>query len=361
MARVELQAASKHYGKQTALHDLYLAVEDGELVGVVGAEGAGKTVLLRLIAGLERLSHGQILIGDREVTKLRAGLRNCALVSANAALLPQLSVRENLAYGLLLRGTPRKAALSQAAAMARSLGLGDRLATRPRQLSASERQRVALGRAMLRQAAVCLLDAPFAALAASERPGQLRLLKQLRQAQPGTLLYAAGEQAEAMALADRVAVLHRGKVAQIAPPLELYERPANVLVAGLIGAPAMNLLPARLVGHDDGLALRLADGSELPLPPAQAERLAPAKDAQVTFGIRPEHVSTGGDGAATLRFAPRALDTEAGQRLLRGRIGDQPFAASAGADCARLPDQPCQLACDMAKAHLFDPSSGRAL
>jgi multiple sugar transport system ATP-binding protein len=361
MARVELQAVSKHFGKTTVIHDLYLAIEDREFVVLVGPSGCGKTTTLRMIAGLEMASHGQILIGGREVTKLRPGLRNCAMVFQNYALYPHMTVRENMAYGMRVRKTKPAEIKRRIEDAARTLGLADYLDRRPRQLSGGQQQRVAIGRAIVRDPDVFLFDEPLSNLDAKLRIEMRTEIKRLHRRLQNTVIYVTHDQVEAMTLADRVVVMNKGKIAQMATPIELYERPANTFVAAFIGAPSMNFLPAHVVGLGNGLALRLDDGTELPLPDKVATRFARARDQKVTFGIRPEHMKGGAKGGAVIRFAPQAIEPLGPHTLLIGAVAGSPFTAQVDAHFAATPDQPAAITCDMTKAHLFDKERGLAI
>ncbi len=361
MARVQLQAVTKYFGDTEVIPDLDLAIEDREFVVLVGPSGCGKTTTLRMIAGLEAASSGQILIGNREVTTLRPGLRNCAMVFQNYALYPHMTVRENITYGLRVRKTAPAEIDRLTTDTARILGLADLLERRPRQLSGGQQQRVAIGRAIVRQPDVFLFDEPLSNLDAKLRIEMRTEIKRLHRRLENTVVYVTHDQVEAMTLADRVVVMNQGRVEQIAAPIKLYEQPANTFVAAFIGAPSMNFLPARLIGQANGLALELADGSVLPLPATTAQRYTAAQDQPVTFGIRPEHLTGGTTGPAVLTFAPQAIEPLGAHTLLIGHLGDTSFVAQVDAHFPAEPDQPCQITCDMTKLHLFDAATGQAL
>jgi multiple sugar transport system ATP-binding protein len=356
MAQVSLSRVTKRFGEVTVIPELDLAIRDKEFVVLVGPSGCGKTTTLRMIAGLELASSGSIRIGERDVTFLRAGLRNCAMVFQNYALYPHMTVRENIGYGMKVRGVPkdeRERAVDQAA---RILGLQPLLDRRPKQLSGGQRQRVAIGRAIVRQPDVFLFDEPLSNLDAKLRVEMRTEIKQLHRRLGNTVIYVTHDQVEAMTLADRVVVMHQGRIEQAARPLELYERPANTFVAAFIGAPSMNFLSAEIA---DG-ALVLADGSRVPLPEETARRLSTVGGREVTLGLRPEHV-TGGDETAPLRLLVREIEPLGPNQLAIGELAGSRFIAQLPPHWPLAIDQPCGIVPDPARLHLFDPTSGRAL
>ncbi len=360
MAEVELRQVTKNFGETEVIPTLDLMIEDKEFVVLVGPSGCGKTTTLRMIAGLEDATAGTILIGERDVTTLRSGLRNCAMVFQNYALYPHMTVRENITYGLKVRKTPPEKVDELVTEATRILGLGDYLERRPRQLSGGQQQRVAIGRAIVREPDVFLFDEPLSNLDAKLRVEMRTEIKRLHRRLQNTVVYVTHDQVEAMTLADRVVVMNKGRIEQIASPIELYERPANTFVAAFIGAPAMNFLPAEVIAVEGGPGLQLADGTKLPLEDGQANRLNCASGQKVTLGIRPEHVE-GGQGRATITFAPQAIEPLGPHTLLIGTLNDAPFTAQVDAHYPAEPDQPCAVTCDMAKAHFFDVETGKAL
>jgi multiple sugar transport system ATP-binding protein len=247
MATVRLHDVTKRFGETTVIPDLNLAIADGEFVVLVGPSGCGKTTTLRMVAGLEDASAGRIVIGDRDVTRLRPGLRNCAMVFQNYALYPHMTVRENITYGLRVRRTPRAEIDRLLTEAVRILGLEPFLDRRPRQLSGGQQQRVAIGRAIVRQPDVFLFDEPLSNLDAKLRVETRAELARLHRRLAATIVYVTHDQEEAMTLGSRVAVMRDGFLQQVAPPMELYRRPANRFVAGFVGSPAMNFLPAGIV------------------------------------------------------------------------------------------------------------------
>ena len=251
MASIRLDAVEKTYpGGHAGVRCIDLRVDDGEFLVLVGPSGCGKTTLLRVIAGLETPSSGRVLIGDNDVTMLPPQARDVAMVFQSYALYPHMSVRENLAYGLKVRGADRETVDGRVGTVAEALGIGALLDHRPAMLSGGQRQRVALGRAMVRQPRVFLLDEPLSNLDPSLRAQARAELHKLHQSLSATVVYVTHDQEEAVTLGGRVAVMRHGGIEQLAPPLDLYAKPANTFVAQFIGAPAMNLLPAPVPGID---------------------------------------------------------------------------------------------------------------
>lgn len=285
MAGLKLQAVTKSYdGKTPVIKQIDLDVVDGEFIVMVGPSGCGKSTLLRMVAGLERTTSGDIYIDTRRVTDLEFKDRGIAMVFQNYALYPHMSVYDNMAYGLKIRGFGKDHIRQRVEEAARILELEPLLKRKPRELSGGQRQRVAMGRAIVREPAVFLFDEPLSNLDAKLRV-QMRLeLQQLHRRLKTTSLYVTHDQVEAMTLAQRVIVMNKGVAEQIGTPSEVYQRPASLFVAGFIGSPAMNLLPGTLSA--DGGQLLLADGMALPLPVAKPQWAG----RPLTLGIRPEHI-----------------------------------------------------------------------
>ena len=287
MPGVELRDVSKVYGRGApAVDRVSLAIEDGSLLVLVGPSGCGKSTVLRMIAGLESVTSGEIRIGDRVVNDVAPRDRDIAMVFQSYALYPHLSVYDNMAFGLRRRRTPAPEVDRRVRGAADMLGLGDHLGRRPRALSGGERQRVALGRAMVREPQVFLFDEPLSNLDARLRVEVRAEIKRLHQRVRATMVYVTHDQIEAMTLGDRIAVLKRGVLQQVADPFTLYERPANLFVAGFIGSPPINVFGARLA---DGDALE-ADGLRIAMPAPLAARLR-GLAASLQVGIRPEDLT----------------------------------------------------------------------
>lgn len=285
MASLRLQHVVKSYdGKNTIIEPLDLTVADGEFIVLVGPSGCGKSTLLRLVAGLESVTAGDIYIGDKRITHCEPRDRGIAMVFQNYALYPHMSVFDNMAYGLKIRGFGKQQIRHAVEQVANILELEPLLYRKPRELSGGQRQRVAMGRALVREPAVFLFDEPLSNLDAKLRT-QMRLeLQQLHRRLKTTSLYVTHDQVEAMTLAERVVVLNQGRVEQIGTPTEIYRRPATLFVAGFMGSPAMNLLPGRVSA--DGCWLRLDNGPALALPVVRADLAG----RTLTAGIRPEQI-----------------------------------------------------------------------
>jgi len=282
VGQIALESVTKVFGDDVlAVDDVSLEIGDGEFLVLVGPSGCGKTTLLRTIGGLEEVTSGRILIGDRDVTGMAPAARDLAMVFQNYALYPHMTVRKNLGYGLRVRRTPRREIERRVGEVARMLGLDQLLDRRPGALSGGQQQRVAMGRAIIREPAAFLMDEPLSNLDAKLRVGMRTSLQQLHSRLGTTTVYVTHDQVEAMTLGQRVAVMHEGRVQQVDAPQRLYESPANLFVAAFIGSPAMNLAEATLA--DDLVAL----GSiRIPLDPTRRPR---AGDGQrVVVGIRPE-------------------------------------------------------------------------
>ena len=349
MATLELHGVAKRFGAAPVLAGIDLSLADGEMLVIVGASGCGKSTLLRLVAGLETPSAGQIVLDGRDITHLDPAARDIAMVFQNYALYPHMSVFDNMAYALRIRGLSRAAIATQVQAAADLLGIGALLARKPRQLSGGQRQRVAMGRAIVRNPKLFLFDEPLSNLDAKLRVQMRAEIRRLQRRLGVTSLYVTHDQVEAMTLGDRLLVLEGGRAVQLATPMEVFARPADTYVAGFIGAPAMNFLPATLL---PGGAARLSGGEVIPVSCPST----PAGGA-VTLGIRPEHVSLA-DGGIPLTV--ELVEPLGSETLVHGRMADGtallaklPGAAPVGerVAVALTPDA----------LHLFDAASGRRL
>ncbi|KAB1072309.1 ABC transporter ATP-binding protein [Methylobacterium planeticum] len=284
MAGLRLEGLHKSFGAIEILKGVDLALADGEMLVIVGASGCGKSTLLRLVAGLETPTAGRILIDGRDVTGLDPSARDIAMVFQNYALYPHMSVFDNMAYGLKIRGLPRAAIRAKVDEASALLGLEALLERKPRQLSGGQRQRVAMGRAIVRDPKLFLFDEPLSNLDAKLRVQMRGEIRRLQRRLKVTSLYVTHDQVEAMTLGDRLLVMHQGVPVQLATPTEVFEYPADTYVAGFIGSPAMNLLPG-VLGRN-GTAVTVA-GTEIALAPS---RFAAPDGHAVILGIRPEHV-----------------------------------------------------------------------
>ncbi|OWV83098.1 sn-glycerol-3-phosphate ABC transporter ATP-binding protein UgpC [Rhizobium sp. R693] len=288
MASIDIQNVKKAYGPVKVLHDVDLRIKDGEFVVLVGPSGCGKSTLLRMIAGLEDVTGGEIRIAGNRVNELHPKDRDIAMVFQSYALYPHMNVAGNMSYSLKLRKTAKEKIASAVGAAASKLGLDPLLERRPKALSGGQRQRVAMGRAIVRQPKAFLFDEPLSNLDARLREQMRAEIKKLHGDLKATSIYVTHDQIEAMTLADRIVAMHGGVVQQVGSPLELYDRPANLFVAGFIGSPGMNFLDAT---YADG-GVRLKDGTVVPL----ATPLSLPNGTKVTLGIRPEHVVIAAQG-----------------------------------------------------------------
>lgn len=287
MATMEIRAVSKSYGTVHVLDEIDLTIAEGEFIVLVGPSGCGKSTLLRMIAGLEDITKGDIFIDGQIVNDLPPKARDIAMVFQSYALYPHMTVADNMSYSLRLRKTDKPTITEKVRGAAGKLGLDPFLARKPKALSGGQRQRVAMGRAIVRQPKAFLFDEPLSNLDARLREQMRAEIRKLHQQLGATSIYVTHDQVEAMTLADRIVAMHGGHIQQVGTPLDLYDRPANLFVAGFIGSPGMNFLTARL---QEGVA-HLAGGAVIQLPSTLA-----ARSGEVTLGIRPEHVILSRDG-----------------------------------------------------------------
>lgn len=360
MAGLEFVGVRKTYPNGVrAIHGIDTTVSDGEFVVIVGPSGCGKSTLLRMVAGLETVTEGEIRIGARRVNELEPADRNIAMVFQNYALYPHMSVFDNMAYGLRNRRTPKDEIARRVAEAAGTLQLEGLLDRRPAQLSGGQRQRVAMGRAIVREPEAFLFDEPLSNLDAKLRV-QMRLeIKRLQRALGTTSLYVTHDQVEAMTLADRLIVMNAGVAEQIGTPLEIYDAPASLFVAGFIGSPAMNFLPGTVAG--DGRSVSL-DGSGRTLavaPPTSVGR------GGVTLGVRPEHLEPVSREEAVLEIAVELVEALGADSLVHGQLaGDDSGApVTVRVDGARQVEigESLSLAVAAKHVHFFDPEDGKRL
>ncbi len=287
MSEIKLDNICKSFGKVKVIHDVNIHIEDGEFVVFVGPSGCGKSTLLRLIAGLEEITSGELSIGNRVVNELNPKERGIAMVFQSYALYPHLTVYQNMAFGLKLGKSRKEEVKRRVHAAAEALQLTEYLKRRPAQLSGGQRQRVAIGRAIVRKPQVFLFDEPLSNLDASLRVQTRLEIAKLHQDLQTTIVYVTHDQVEAMTLADKIVVLRDGRVEQAGAPLDIYHRPANLFVAGFIGSPKMNFIPAKIVGvTENGAEIRFASGDTIILDKNVSEGTV---GKAVTVGIRPEH------------------------------------------------------------------------
>jgi multiple sugar transport system ATP-binding protein len=354
MAEVRLHAVSKSFGKVKVVREVNLHIADGEFVVLVGPSGCGKTTTLRMIAGLEEVTSGDILIDGRRVNDVHPKDRDIAMVFQSYALYPHMSVRENMAFGLKMRKLPREEIQRRVEEAARILDLTALLDRKPRELSGGQRQRVAMGRAMVRQPKVFLFDEPLSNLDAKLRVQMRAEIARLHKRLAATIIYVTHDQIEAMTLADRIVVMDAGEVQQVGRPLEVFEHPANRFVAGFIGSPAMNFLPCLL---EQGKVR--GEGFALELCPAHREKLA-NHSGPVLLGLRPNHIELAScaPGIEAQAEVSEPMGTETYVHL---RVGEQLVTVRADSPLVVKLGDRFWLRPDMSRAHLFDAENGKAL
>jgi len=355
MAQITLDGVGKTYpGGGMAVSDVSIAIADGEFLVLVGPSGCGKSTLLRMVAGLETITEGTVSIGDRVVNKIEPADRDIAMVFQNYALYPHMTVRQNLAYGLKNRGTPRDEITRRVDAAAAILEIGAFLDRKPRALSGGQRQRVAMGRAIVREPAAFLFDEPLSNLDAKLRQSMRGEIRLLQKRLGTTSLYVTHDQLEAMTLADRLVVLNAGRIEQVGTPMQVYRHPATTFVAAFIGSPAMNLIPAQM----DGEFVRVGD-ARFSLPDLMMTEAGGAP-GDITLGIRPEDLHpVSGPKTGKLSLAVVYVEELGAQRLVHGRIAGHPVVCSLPIG-AEVHEQ-MFLRADPTALHLFDEKSGRRL
>ena len=353
MASVSVTNARKSYGHFEVLHGVNIDISDGEFVILVGPSGCGKSTLLRMIAGLEDITNGQIAIGAHVVNDVAPKERDIAMVFQSYALYPHMTVEANMGFSLRLAKAPKGQIRQRVRDAAQILGLEPLLDRYPRNLSGGQRQRVAMGRAIVRQPQVFLFDEPLSNLDAKLRVQMRAEIKQLHQRLRTTTIYVTHDQIEAMTMADRIVVMRDGSVEQIGSPLDLYDRPANLFVAGFIGSPGMNLIRGKI--SISGPLNFVADGgSQLPLP----EGIAVTRGADVIYGIRPEHVFVGQGGVVT---QVAVIEPTGAETQLTANIGTDVLVATVRERLDVRPGDALPLAPDVSKLHLFEAESGKRL
>lgn len=363
MARLQLKNVIKSYGHYEAVRGIDLDIKDKEFVVFVGPSGCGKSTTLRMIAGLEHISGGEILIGDQVVNRLGPGKRDIAMVFQNYALYPHMTVRENIAFCLQQQKLQKAEIARHIELAADTLHITELLDRKPGQLSGGQRQRVAMGRAIVRNPKVFLFDEPLSNLDAKLRVKMRTEIKRLHQLLPTTTVYVTHDQVEAMTMADRVVVMNQGIVEQVGTPQELYNNPATKFVAGFIGSPSMNFLPARIAHPDGGLRISLADGSILPVPQQKAAQFTVDTNSDVTLGIRPESISMHDDrpGWVPLEVTVDLAEPLGATTMVYFNIGHEGVCANIDPEMAPKAGEKVTLSFNMNQCHLFDAESGGSL
>ncbi len=359
-ATVALEGVRKEYESGVvAVHGVDLTVNAGEFVVLVGPSGCGKSTTLRMVAGLESITAGTLTIDGRVVNDVPPSDRDIAMVFQSYALYPNMDVRGNISFGMEMRRVPKAEQEAKIAEVARMLQMEHLLDRKPGQLSGGQRQRVAMGRALARSPSMFLFDEPLSNLDAKLRVEMRAEIKLLHQRTRITSVYVTHDQIEAMTLGSRIAIMKDGVIQQFGSPQDLYQRPANLFVAGFIGSPSMNFIPVTLVrsGTGFGVALKSGNSSHV-LHLAADEALRPYLDKEISLGIRPEALGIAAAGADHLLCQVDLVEPTGPDTLLQVQVNGARVTARVEPDQARAPGQIAGLAFDMAKAVLFDPQSG---
>jgi multiple sugar transport system ATP-binding protein len=355
MAGVSVDTLAKSYGSVRVLQDVSFEAQDGEFIALVGPSGCGKSTLLRAIAGLEAVNGGTITIGGRIVNELDPKERDAAMVFQNYALYPHMTVRQNMGFSLKLRGGKADEIAFRVAETAKILGLDDYLDRYPRQLSGGQRQRVAMGRAIVRKPSVFLFDEPLSNLDAALRVQMRSEIRNLHRRLGVTSIYVTHDQVEAMTMADRIVVMQGGKVEQVGPPLELYDRPCNIFVATFIGSPAMNII----IGEIRDRQFIMPDGQAINLPP---EISGPSEHGPlpVKLGIRPEHIGISKEvTGVSIAAMVESCESTGGMTYFNCTIAGIMFSITAPHRFIVERGSLVALTLDSQHLHLFEPDSGK--
>jgi multiple sugar transport system ATP-binding protein len=366
MAQVILRKVVKTFEKSEVVHGIDLDIAHNEFVVLVGPSGCGKSTTLRMIAGLEEITKGDILIGERLVNDVPPKDRDIAMVFQNYALYPHMTVFENMSFGLKLRGVHKDEIKRRVDEAAKILNIGELLERRPKQLSGGQRQRVAMGRAIVRQPQVFLFDEPLSNLDAKLRVQMRTEIKKLHLKVATTIVYVTHDQVEAMTLADRIVVMNAGNIEQIGTPQQMYENPSTKFVAGFIGSPAMNFVPCKLIEDGGALKARLTDKIALRVPKDKEARYRPHLNRDLTLGIRPEHLTdkkAHGADSALVDFdwpvdvtEPMGVDT-----MVFVNIQGIDVCARCEPRAAKTHGQTMTFTADMSHMHILDPQTDKVL
>jgi multiple sugar transport system ATP-binding protein len=362
MASVTLKNIFKRFGGVNAVDNLSIAIEDREFAVLVGSSGCGKTTALRMIAGLESATSGDIFIGDTRVNDLEPKDRDVAMVFQNYALYPHMNVRDNMGFGLRIRAMAKREIDARVEEAADILGIQDLLERKPKELSGGQRQRVAVGRAIVRKPKVFLFDEPLSNLDAKLRVAMRAEISKLHRRLGATIIYVTHDQVEAMTMADRIFIMSKGVLQQSGAPMEVYARPVNRFVAGFIGSPAMNFVDALLVADGDALCID-AGALRVRLPEDFRARLAPYVGREVVFGVRPEDITTAAaDAENALATRADVVETLGSEIFVYLSCGAHSIVAR-----MEMPEQPLRVGQDLkvqfkvSKTHVFDKDSLQAI
>jgi len=366
MAQVNLRKLVKNYDETPAVRGIDLDIPDKEFVVLVGPSGCGKTTTLRMIAGLEDITDGEVVIGEDVVNDVPPKDRNIAMVFQNYALYPHMTVHENMSFGLRLKKVPKEEINSRVDNAARILGLVDLLNRKPKQLSGGQRQRVAMGRAIVRDPKVFLFDEPLSNLDAKLRVQMRTEIKKIHQKVRTTTVYVTHDQVEAMTLADRVVVMNAGRIEQVGAPNELYHSPKTQFVAGFIGSPAMNMIPCQLEQAANGLSLTLNGSIRFEISPERTSRYKGHVGSRTLLaGLRPEHLIEQRPhlepGQQAFEAAPEVVEPMGNETLVFFPVNGADVCARVDPGCGARPGAPLKLVADLRHLHLIDSATGRVL
>ena len=365
MANVALEKVVKKFGSVVAVNEISLDIANGEFVVLIGPSGCGKSTTLRMIAGLEPITAGNIKFNGQVVNNLPPKHRDIAMVFQSYALYPHMTVAQNMAFGLKLKRFPKEEIRQRVHTAADLLNIRELLGRKPRELSGGQRQRVAMGRAIVRQPKAFLFDEPLSNLDANLR-AQMRVeIKRLHQKLATTIVYVTHDQIEAMTLADRIVLLKDGEIVQVGDPMTVYENPANKFAAGFIGAPKMNFLPGRLIGDpSNGMAVEIAGAFKLPIPESRRQAYSPLLDRPIELGLRPEHLTVGAldlPDAANFDAPIDVVEPTGSEALAFFMLGDVELAAKCDPHHSPRPNEMTRFTADMSKMHLINPEDGNVM
>ncbi len=365
MAQVALRNVVKMFDKTPAVQGIDLDISDREFIVLVGPSGCGKSTTLRMIAGLEEATSGEIYIGDQLVNDVPPKDRDIAMVFQNYALYPHMTVFENMSFGLKLKRFPKPEIRERVENAARILDITDLLQRRPKQLSGGQRQRVAMGRAIVRNPKVFLFDEPLSNLDAKLRVQMRTEIKKVHQKVTTTTVYVTHDQIEAMTLADRVVVMNAGRIEQIGTPNDVYHRPQTRFVAGFIGSPAMNFAPCRLVNGNGGLSIRLSDNLSLPVPPSRRTRYESHVNSELMLGLRPEHItekrSDMPPGSSEFQTKLEVVEPMGMETMVYFLVDGTEICARVNPAAAGRAGENMSLVADLNHMHLIDPATDQVL
>ncbi|MCP5155550.1 MAG: sn-glycerol-3-phosphate ABC transporter ATP-binding protein UgpC [Ectothiorhodospiraceae bacterium] len=365
MARIVLENLRKSFDRTEVVRGINLDMEHNEFVVLVGPSGCGKSTTLRMIAGLEEISGGQIRIGDVVVNDIPPKDRDIAMVFQNYALYPHMTVYDNMAFGLRLRGVGKDDIQVRVRDAAEILNITELLARRPKQLSGGQRQRVAMGRAIVRNPQAFLFDEPLSNLDAKLRVQMRTEIKKIHQRVRTTVVYVTHDQVEAMTLADRIVVMNAGNIEQVATPQEMYDRPATRFVAGFIGSPSMNFVPCRVERQAGGMSVRLGEDLTLPIPDERAARYDSHVGRELVFGVRPEHLTDKrahtGDGQVDFFAKVEVLEPMGMDTMVFFGLNGVDVCARSHPRAAGEVGRPMGFTIDMHQMHLIDPRTDLVL